>query len=99
MDSRGPGMNRYRRDREDVVLPCVLDDVVLLYHRASGQTHMVISPVPEIFEALADGAPADARGVHARLASSFDMGPDEDAVAAIDAHLAHLSALGLVRAA
>ncbi len=90
---------RYRRDSRDAIVPRVLDDIVLLYHRPSGQTHMVISPVPEMLEALDDGLPASARELYERLARRYDMGPVEPAVADLTAHLRNMAALGLIRAA
>lgn len=91
--------SHYRRDGEDAILRCVLDDIVLLYHRPSGQTHMVISPVPEILDMMADGEPASAQTIHDALAQRYDLGAPDDAVAEIGVHLAHLDALGLVRPA
>ncbi len=76
---------------------CTLDDLVLLYHRRSGQTHMVISPVPEILAQMADGAALSAGDVHDRLARDFDLGPQDEAMVEIAAHLDALVALGLVR--
>jgi len=91
------GATAYRRDAADAVATCVLDDLTLLYHHRSGQTHMVISPVPEILERMADGAPVSAQAMHDRLARDYDLGPVEDAVAEIGTHLDALVALGLVR--
>jgi PqqD family protein of HPr-rel-A system len=89
----------YRQDGADAVTACALDDIVLLYHPRSGQTHMVISPVPEILDQLADGVPVSVAQIHDRLARSFDLGPPDDAMAEIAAHLDALVALGLVRLA
>ncbi len=33
-----------------------LDDLTAIYHRASGQTHVVAEPVPQILDALGDEA-------------------------------------------
>lgn len=88
---------RYGPYDNKALVPCVLEDITLFYHRASGQTHMVISPVPEILAVLGEGAPATAADVHARLARDFDLGPDAEAIAQIEAHLEDLAALGLVR--
>ncbi|KFG91888.1 hypothetical protein BV98_000138 [Sphingobium herbicidovorans NBRC 16415] len=88
---------RYQQDR-DVAL-CVLEDITLLYHRASGQTHMVISPVPEILYALDKDVPTTAAQVHVRLEQSYDLGEPGQAMAEIEAHLAGLIALGVVRRA
>lgn len=107
-----------------------LADITLVYHRPSGQTHMVASPVPEILAALeslrehpipfsresgnpvspiTDGT-AQSPGlllsqeniidaiVH-HLAARYNLGDPVDARAAIDAHLAEMAALGLVRRA
>ncbi|MFC3440851.1 HPr-rel-A system PqqD family peptide chaperone [Sphingobium rhizovicinum] len=90
---------RYRRDSSDAVASCTLDDLVLLYHRRSGQTHMVISPVPEILAQMADGVALSAGDVHDRLAREFDLGPQDEAMVEIAAHLDALVALGLVRRA
>ncbi|AMK17307.1 MULTISPECIES: HPr-rel-A system PqqD family peptide chaperone [Sphingobium] len=88
---------RYHQDR-DVAL-CVLEDITLLYHRASGQTHMVISPVPEILDALDKDAPATVAQVHARLEQGYDLGESGQAMVEIEAHLIGLVALGVVRRA
>lgn len=87
---------RYCQPMEDALATCVLEDMVLLYHRPSGQTHMVISPVPEILATLDDGAALTAGEVHAALALHYDLGAPEQAVAEIEAHLNELTALGLV---
>lgn len=86
----------YRAEPDAALVVRPLDDIVLLYHRPSGQTHMVVSPVPEILQALRMGG--DAAAVHDRLAHTHDLGPREEAIAAIAAHLADMAAIGLVRA-
>ncbi|KEQ52372.1 HPr-rel-A system PqqD family peptide chaperone [Sphingobium chlorophenolicum] len=90
---------RYCQDSPDAIAACVLEDMALLYHRPSGQTHMVISPVPEILAALDNGAALTAGEVHAELARLYDLGAAEEAVPLVEAHLAELAALGLVRLA
>lgn len=89
----------YRRDAADAVTACILDDLTLFYHHRSGQTHMVISPVPEIMERMDDGVPVTAQAIYDRLTCDFDLGPEAEAVAEIAAHLDALVALGLVRPA
>ncbi|WP_340264427.1 HPr-rel-A system PqqD family peptide chaperone [Sphingobium mellinum] len=89
---------RYGPYGSGAIIPCVLEDITLLYHRASGQTHMVISPVPEILQALRDGTSMSAAEVHARLARDYDLGPEAEAIAQIEAHLQELASLGLVPA-
>lgn len=89
----------YRQDSKNAVVACVLDDLAILYHRPSGQTHMVISPVPEILATLDDGAALSVADVHGRLAEAYDLGPRDQALQEIGMHLAGLAALGLVRTA
>lgn len=72
----------------------VLDSLTAVYNRASAQTHLLASPLPEILAAL-DVGPADAETLAARLARSFDV-EAVDAEASIVARLEELAALGLV---
>lgn len=74
----------------------VLDDITLIYHRPSGQTHMVASPVPEILAALGEDV-LGAGEVVAVLSGQFDIGDAAEAVPAVQAHLDEMAALGLVR--
>jgi PqqD family protein of HPr-rel-A system len=70
-----------------------LDALTLIYHRASGITHVVDTPVPEILEALGgDALSADA--LLARLGERFELA-DAD-VAALAARLDEMAASGLV---
>lgn len=86
----------YRAEPPDALLVQPLDDLTLLYHRPSGQTHMVMSPVPEILDTLREGA-ADAATVHRRLMRDFDAGPAEEVLPVIAAHLDEMERLGVVR--
>ena len=88
----------YRAEPETALVVRPLDDMLLFYHRPSGQTHMVVSPAPEILQALRAGGDGDAAAVHDRLARIHDLGPRDEAIAAIAAHLADMAAIGLVRA-
>lgn len=73
-----------------IVVP--LDLLTLIYHRASGITHVVASPVPEILEALAEPLTLDA--LLGRLTADYDLADaDREALAA---RLAELEASGLV---
>lgn len=73
-----------------------LDGLVALFHEASGTTHIVAPPAPQILEALEEG-PGDARALLDRIAARYDV---EDASAeALEARLAELEAAGLVRRA
>lgn len=70
-----------------------LDELTALYHRASGQTHLVAAPVPEILALLGE-APASLAGLLDRLAARYDLAdPDAGALAA---RIGELEALGLV---
>lgn len=44
---------RYRAPPADGLAIVSLDELVAVFHRASGITHLVTSPVPELLEALA----------------------------------------------
>jgi PqqD family protein of HPr-rel-A system len=88
------GLIRYRAPPAGVLRLVPLDELTALYHRASGQTHLVAAPVPEILEALAQ-APATLAELLVRLAARYDLAdanPD-----ALEARLAELVSLGLVR--
>lgn len=89
--------DRYLAEPQEAVVERVLDDITLFYHRPSGQTHMVVSPVPEILVALRVDGAGDARSVHGRLAQSYDLGEPDAAQAAIGRHLEEMAQLGLVR--
>lgn len=77
---------------------CALDEVTLLFHRPSDQTHIVASPVPEILAALSAGE-ASLAELAVRLGTQYELGPAAEAEAALAQHLAMLVALGLVRLA
>jgi PqqD family protein of HPr-rel-A system len=73
------------------ILP--LDALTLIYHRSSGITHIVDSPVPEILDTLA-AEPLAVPDLLARLGERFDL---VDAHAeALAARLDELVAVGLV---
>ena len=74
----------------------VLEGLTLLFHPASGMTHILAPPSPEILAALTE--PGDAEAVLARLSSLFEFAPGEGAEA-VAARLAELEASGLVRRA
>ncbi|MFM9937254.1 MAG: HPr-rel-A system PqqD family peptide chaperone [Novosphingobium sp.] len=69
-----------------------LDALTALYHRPSGQTHIVSEPMPEILAALEAG-PMTAEDLLARLAKTADVAADPGALAA---RLGELEAIGLV---
>jgi PqqD family protein of HPr-rel-A system len=72
-----------------------VDDLYLLYHRPSGETHVL---APDLFAILSaiDGRALDAAGVLARLAETNDIEAEGDEPLAIVAtRLDELAALGL----
>lgn len=73
-----------------------LDDFTIVYHRASGITHLLCAPAPEILCALGE-AGMTLSDLSAHLAASFDL-VDLDREA-LTARLDELVASGLVEAA
>jgi PqqD family protein of HPr-rel-A system len=87
----------YYRDDPDAVVLRALDGLSLLYHRPSGITHIVDSPVPEILAALGlAGQPQSANALLDRLCAEYDL---EGGVEGLEQHLDTLVALGLARVA
>jgi PqqD family protein of HPr-rel-A system len=86
-------VTRYRAAPVATLRIVPLDALTLVYHRASGITHVVDSPVPELLEALSD-RPLTLDETLAALAAAHDLiDPDRDALAA---RLGELVAAGLV---
>lgn len=69
-----------------------LDGLSALYHRASGATHIVSEPAPQILAALGSDA-MTLDQLFAKLGESFDV---TESVAALAARLDELVSLGLV---
>jgi PqqD family protein of HPr-rel-A system len=69
-----------------------LDALTAIYHRPSGQTHIVSEPMPEILAALWHG-PMTADALLARLCELAEVEADAEALAA---RLGELEAIGLV---
>jgi PqqD family protein of HPr-rel-A system len=82
---------RYARVPADELRLVSLDDFTAIYHRASGITHLVTTPVPELLDALGEER-LDLDGIATRLAATFEL-EDETALAA---RLEELVAAGLV---
>lgn len=72
-----------------------LDELSAVYHRASGMTHVLASPAPEILSALREPMSADA--LMLVLAIRYDLAEADPA--ALAARLEELVAAGLVEAA
>ncbi|MCA1749543.1 MAG: HPr-rel-A system PqqD family peptide chaperone [Parasphingopyxis sp.] len=88
----------YIADPPDTRRLIALDGVALIFHRLSGQTHIVAPPAPEILDALGEGE-ADAETLLARLRRDHEIADEEGLSEALDARLAELEAAGLVRRA
>jgi PqqD family protein of HPr-rel-A system len=86
-------------DPADFASPVLLDGFTLLYHRPSGQTHMLAEPAPEILTALAEGD-ADPLEIVKRLARDHGiLDSESDVELVIAARMAELAELGLIRPA
>ena len=72
-----------------------LDLTTAVYDRASGQTHVLTPPLPELLVVL-DGGPADTAAIVARLAARYDVADGDAAEALITERLRELAALGLI---
>lgn len=91
----GDGDPRYIAPYPGALRVVPLDSLTAIYHRASGITHLVDAPVPQIVKALRDPMTLDE--LLARLAADYDLAdPDREALAA---RLAELVAVGLVATA
>lgn len=83
---------RYRAPPPEALRIVALDDLTAVFHRASGITHLVVSPVPELIAALAgEWCSLD------DLEAAFEL-VDGDR-AALAAKLDELAAAGLIEAA
>jgi PqqD family protein of HPr-rel-A system len=72
-----------------------IEGLALLYHRPSGSTHLLDSPVPEILELLAAG-PCDAAMLTLHLCERLDLTEDEEALMVVSTRLGELAGIGLV---
>lgn len=75
-----------------------LGELTAIFDRRSMQTHLVVSPMPEILGAM--GAdPCSAALLASRLAASFDFDGDNDVQSLLAERLGELAAMGLVERA
>jgi PqqD family protein of HPr-rel-A system len=73
-----------------------LDDLSLIYHRRSGTTHVVASPVPEMLGVMGND-PLAVEEILERLSQRFELGNEtESLIPVVAARLEELAALGLV---
>lgn len=86
----------YALTHRDDLLIAPLDGMAALYHRPSGQTHLVAEPVPELLAVL--GCEAQSlTAILARLVRDYDLKADDDARSVLAERLDELAALGLIR--
>ncbi|WP_380781610.1 HPr-rel-A system PqqD family peptide chaperone [Sphingomonas sp. R86520] len=83
----------YRGPPEHGLLAAPLDEFTAVYHRASGITHLLTEPAPQILAVLAEGA-MSLDALLGRLSSDYDL-EDADS-AALAARLDELIEAGLV---
>ena len=81
----------YRADPPDALRIVALDSLSAVYHPASGQTHVVAEPMPQILAVLGQGQ-ADLTGLLDRLG----LADSRETRALLAARLAELVATGLV---
>ncbi|MBO9696229.1 MAG: HPr-rel-A system PqqD family peptide chaperone [Sphingopyxis sp.] len=75
-----------------------LGALTAIFDRRSMQTHLVVSPMPEILEAMGEDA-CNVAALAARLAASFDLDSEGDVRPILAERLAELTAMGLVERA
>jgi PqqD family protein of HPr-rel-A system len=87
----------YRTDFSQHCRTHAIDGLTLAFHRPSGTTHFLASPMPEILAVLTE-APMDAAALCGKLCEQLELPYDEEALIVTEARLRDLVASGLVRA-
>lgn len=90
-----PAAPLYRAEPVDSYFMKRIEGLALLYHRPSGSTHLLDSPLPEILELLAAG-PCDVAMLTRHLCERLDIAEDEEALMVVSARLGELAGIGLV---
>lgn len=75
-----------------------LGELTAIFDRRSMQTHLVVSPMPEILDAMGADA-CSAATLAERLAAIFDLDSADDAQPVLAERLSELAAMGLVERA
>lgn len=73
-----------------------IDGMTLVFHRPSGTTHFLDSPVPEMLELLS-AEPMDAARLTTALCARLDLTEDAEARTVVATRLIELAAIGLVQ--
>lgn len=88
----------YRAEPIDGCRMTDVEGMTLLYHRPSGVTHLLTSPLPEMLALLRE-VPSDAGILAERLCHRLAIACDEEAHMVVTERLGELAAIGLVHAA
>ncbi|MEI4508076.1 HPr-rel-A system PqqD family peptide chaperone [Sphingopyxis sp. CCNWLW253] len=88
----------YRAAPADALRVEPLGELTAIFDRRSMQTHLVVSPMPEILGAMGADA-CTAAGLATRLAAAFDLDAAEDVQPILAERLSELAAMGLVERA
>lgn len=75
-----------------------LGELTAIFDRRSTQTHLAVSPMPEILGAM-DGDACTAATLAGRLSATFDLGDEADIQPILAERLSELAAMGLVEPA
>jgi len=89
------GDRRYRAAPPEALRVEPLGQLTAIFDRRSVQTHLVVTPMPEILAAMG-AEPCDAEMLAARLAADFDLEGEGDVCAIVAERLRELAELGLV---
>lgn len=87
----------YHTDLRSQCRTHAIDGMTLVFHRPSGATHFLDSPMPEILTLLAE-RPDGAEGLCTRLCEKLGLAPDAEALAVVETRLGELAGIGLVQA-
>jgi PqqD family protein of HPr-rel-A system len=88
----------YRAEPADSCRIMNVEAMALLYHRPSGVTHLLASPLPEMLALLRE-VPCDANILTERLCHRLAIPCDEEARTVVTERLVELAAIGLVHSA
>lgn len=88
----------YRAAPSDVLRIEALGELTAIFDRRSVQTHLVVSPIPEILGAMG-AQPCTAHAIAERLATAFDIGDADAATVVVAERLVELADMGLVERA
>ncbi|HWW56589.1 MAG TPA: HPr-rel-A system PqqD family peptide chaperone [Sphingopyxis sp.] len=85
----------YRAAPPGVLRVELLGELTAIFDRRSMQTHIVVSPMPEILGAMGGDA-CNAAMLSTRLAAVFDFDSEDDVQPILAERLGELAAMGLV---